>query len=90
MYVSYEESKTFGKANLIVDHGIANILNQTVKSMCVLSLFEEMRKILLGRHRVHSLADLLQSPGKRRTSESALDVGECGLTVPAYLSSPPH
>jgi len=76
--------------NLIVNQGMANIFHQTVDLLCVLGVFEEMQEILLRCNRVHSLTNLFQFPGNPGTSDLALDPGECGLTVPALLPSPPH
>ena len=50
------ESESFGKANLIIHHGIANIIHQIVEPR-VLSVVQELRDILLGRHWVQNLTD---------------------------------
>ena len=71
--VRYKERVWFRGANLIVDQGIANVFHQNIKHLCVLGVIKEIHKIVSGRDRVHSLANLLQFPGNLCTSEVALD-----------------
>jgi len=88
--VRYDASECVESVNLIVNQGIANIFHQIVDFLCILGDFEEIREILLGRHLVHSLTNLFQFPGKPHASDLALDLGECGLTVPTFLPSSSH
>jgi len=79
-----------GSANLIVHEGRTNIFHETVDFLCIIGVLEGIREVLLGRHRVHSLANLFQFPGNSRASVSALDPVKSGLTVLAWSSSPSH
>jgi len=49
-----------GSANLIVYEGRTNIFYETVDFLCIIGVLEEIREVLLGRHRVHSLANLVE------------------------------
>ena len=69
--VRYDRSECFGSANLIVNQGVANIFHKTVKLLRILGVFEENREILLGRRRVHGLANLFQFPGNSSVSDPA-------------------
>jgi len=88
--VRYDTSECFRSVDLIVNQGIADILHQTVDFLCILGGFKELREILLGCHRVHSLTNLFQFSDDPRVSDPALDLRECGLTAPAFLPSSSH
>ena len=85
--VRCDESECFGGINLIVYQGIANIFHQAVKSLGVLRIIEEIRKIVSGHRHVHSPANIFEFPGNPRTSGSVIDLTECGLTVPVLSPS---
>ena len=88
--VRNEESESLMGANLIVHECIANVFHQAVEPLGILWVIEEIRRIVLGFYRVHSPANLFQFPGNPRASDSILDLGWCGLTVPALSLSLSH
>ena len=85
--VRYDQSDHLGTTNPIVDQGIANIFHQAIKSLGILRIVEEIRKIVSGHHRVHSPANLFEFPDNSCTSGSVIDLAEFGLTVPALSPS---
>ena len=46
--VRNEKNKSFGSTNLIVHQGKANILYQTVESLGILGVVEEIREVVSG------------------------------------------
>ena len=76
--VGYNESESILSANLIVHHGIANIIHNGVNPPRILRAVEEMGKIVLSCHHLQSLADLLQLPASLHVLGLALRLRSAG------------
>ena len=85
--VRNDENEWTGSANLIFHQGVADIFHKTVNPLCILGNVKEVREIVSGFNRVHSLVNIFQFPGNPRASDSVLDLQEYGLTVPVRLLS---
>ena len=51
-HVRCDEGEYFGGANLIVHHGLMNIIHQLTKPLHILGVVKELRDILLSCHLV--------------------------------------
>ena len=80
----------FGNPNLIIHQGTANTFHRIIKLPCVLRVVEEICEVPWGHHWDHGLADIFQFPDNPHASDSALDLGECGLTISTHSFSLPH
>jgi len=78
---------SFESTNLVVYHGLANIIHQTVQPLRVLGVAQELCNILLSCHGAQSFVDVFQFPRDPRPLVSALDLGYGGLTVQVSFSS---
>jgi len=55
--VRCDESRSSENANLIVHHGLVNIIHQIVEFLCILGVIQELCDIFLSCHWVQSLAN---------------------------------
>ena len=96
--VRRDENKTFGSTDPIFYQSMADIFHQTVELLCVPRVVKEVREIISGCHRVHCLANLLQSPGNLCVRLSSRPLAVCAhrssllplsfsLTSPGRISS---
>ena len=79
--VTFDESEPFGNANLIVHHGLADIIHQIVKLLCILCVAQELRNVLLSFHSIQSSTDAFKLPSDPCSSTPALDIREGELTL---------
>ena len=75
--------------HLILYHCIADILNQTAKSIGILDIVEEALDLPLFFHLGQTRTNVFQFSGNCRASDPALESGERRLTVSASSSLPP-
>ena len=74
------------RTNLILDHGVANVVNQATELIRILGVVEETLELALDSKWLEFSGDFFQFANDPCSSESVHDTGKHRHTVPDYFS----
>ena len=74
------------RTNLILDHGIANVVNQATELIRILGVVEETLELALASKWLEFSGDFFQFANDPYSSELVHDTGKHRHTVPDYFS----